>query len=104
MVAWMGAEDDPTADPDGAPTRSVPRTAGPLLAPRLGSTAANIGAGLRRRGAGSGRGELSGNDLMHQRNVDVAAEQLLRQGAVAGGLPAPIEHLRFSRRHQLAFL
>ncbi len=47
-----------------------------LLPPRLATTAARLGPGLRRVRSGSRRGELGGDDLVHDGGVRLDAEDV----------------------------
>ena len=88
VVARLRAVGHTTAAPVRRADRALAGAAGALLAPRLRATTADLGPGLRAVRARPGGGELRGDDLVHDRDVRLDAEQLVghvdRAGVRAG--------------------
>src|SRR5690606_31557092 len=74
VVARHGAVDDATAGVLRSADRALASATGALLAVRLLATTTDFGARLDLVRALAGSGELRGDDLVDQRNVDLSAE------------------------------
>src|SRR5581483_1118232 len=89
-VTRLRAVRDATAAPVRRADRSLPCPAGALLPPRLRATARHLGARARAVRAGARGRELRGDDLVHDGDVRLDAEQRVgdvdRAGIVAGRL------------------
>ena len=86
VVTRLGPEGDATTGVVGGVGRALAGVAGALLAVRLGAAAADLAAGLRRLRAGSPAGQLGRDDLVHQRDVGLHAEDRVVELDVAGVL------------------
>src|SRR6185369_10317028 len=76
---WHGPVGDAAAPPVRRPDRALASPTGALLPPRLRTAAGDFGAGLGAVGAGAGRGQLRGHDLVHDRLVGRDREAVVRQ-------------------------
>src|SRR5690606_25467085 len=76
VVARHGAVDDATAGVLRSADRALASATGALLAVRLLATTTDFGARLDLVRALAGSGELRGDDLVDQRNVDLSAEDV----------------------------
>ena len=78
MIARTRREGAPAAAPQRAANGTRPRPSGALLAPRLAPAAARIGARLLRLAALPRAGQIGHHRLMHERLVEGAAEDAVR--------------------------
>src|SRR5262249_20775101 len=81
--------------------RTLAGAAGALLAPRLRPAAGDFGARLRALRAGASRGQLRGDDLVHDRDVRLDAEDRVVEIDGAGRRARAIAEV--DGGHQLAF-